>query len=231
MSRIRLVKKKSQALQASEAAVLAMDRRLMESALKFGNGDDARTCFDWVSESIQERARAAGCSTRELASLKWAGWAVPARDLRWKLRVCLARSLEVQRSPLDAREQHQIDGWFTEQLAEVQTILKCRMVGGQVLEAPIPRLDSVERCVAYAIRLYLLDAHNFRRAVKQCPFVDDPLNDPLERALNWHADENIRRVPHWFLQWPITKQLFCTKRHAWAYRQRLKRASDARKRK
>jgi hypothetical protein len=238
-------KERREALQRAQADEFAFDRRLLESALAFGNGDEARQCFEWVEAAIQERARAAGCVSTEIASLKWkADWTgVPAPELRWKFRVSLGRSSRLQRERPSPSERKALDDWFTEQLAGAQTVLKSRMLDGEVYEVPIARLDNVERCIAYTIRLYLLDAHGFRRAVKQCPFVpsvptsaERPIENQqisvekrlesaairgaLQRVLNWHADQNIRQMPHWFLQLPVTKRLYCSDQHASADRQR-----------
>jgi hypothetical protein len=209
-------------------ATFDFDRRLIESALAFGNGDGASECFGWVAAAVQARARAAGFP--DVAALNWRLGPVDSDGLRWKFRVALGRSSELERSGEAA--QPVWDSWFTDQVAEMQIVSKWHVVKGKLIEVPVPRINTVERCLAYAIGIYLLDRHGFRRAIKQCPFIEDPFGEPLDledklkRAFDWHAAENIRRMPHWFLQWPLTKQQFCTAQHAATFRQRLKRARD-----
>jgi hypothetical protein len=204
--------------------MFAFDKRLLESALAFGNGGDARDCFEWVEAKVKALATAAGFTSAEVDRLSWRDDYVHVGpdQLVWRLRATLAAaSRQVSRkSLLDEKRQKTLDDWFTKNLGSMQIVSKWRVEDGELSEIPVPLVNTVDRCITYATGVYLLDRHGFRRSVKQCPFVADPLEDPWEQALHFHAPENIGRVPHWFLQFPLTKQRFCNDKHAAAFRQR-----------
>jgi hypothetical protein len=212
--------------KALQKAQAKFDRRLLESALKFGNGEGLEELFAWVPGELQRLAEPV-CTPQDLkkAAFKWSDGGFDAQYLRWQFRVCLGRFRRLE--PRD-------DDLYNGQLSALEMVTKYRLVDGRLLKVAVPVVNSVARCISYAIHLYMSDAHGLRAAVKECPFVADPLDSMDEEApwgliLNPTTDENIRRIPHWFLQLPITKRRFCCEQHSAAFRQRIKRARDARK--
>src|SRR5262249_20675855 len=125
--------------------------------------------------------------------------------------------------PLRAEYQRKMDTWLTRQLNMVQIVIFWRVEAHGIVETAVPRLDSVERCLAYVIGLWLLDRHSLGRAIKQCPLIEDPDG---ARELS-PGQPNYATLPPWFLQLPTSKRRFCSDRHRNAFDQRAKRARDS----
>lgn len=200
------------------------DKRLLESALAFGNGEAARAAFGWVGAAVGDRAKEAGFTAEEVRALRWSDDFVHIGpdDLIWKFRAALGWASAMDREKSERGFRARQDEWFSEKLASVQIVSRWRMVNGVLIESVVPKINSVERCIAYAVGIYLLDRHGLRQAVKQCPFVSSPLSG-LEAFFGRSRPGN---VPHWFLQWPLSKRRFCCDQHAATYRQREKRKRD-----
>jgi hypothetical protein len=99
---------------------------------------------------------------------------------------------------------------LTEALSALQIGHFWRFADDHVEDIAIPRLDTPEPCVAYVLGLAMQDRQGLRKGIKRCRL--------------WGPSEQ----PHYFVDLPNSKQMFCCPRHAATFRKRVER-SNARK--
>jgi hypothetical protein len=194
------------------------DLRLAASVVAFVNGQNAREAFSWVVEAQRLRVQRAGLasSAAEWRDTDWEH--IGASNLRWRFRFTSTAQFGTQYADPALHASPRLiagmDELYSDQIKAVQIVTRWKLEGGSIHEYSIPRLDSVERCIAYVLGLAMLNRHGLRHAIKRCLFRKSP-------------DE----LHHFFMDIPTTKREFCCDQHAQTHRQRVKRARDARRHK
>jgi hypothetical protein len=216
-------------------------RRLAQAVVDFVNGRvSAEAAFSWVPDAQRLQMARCGLDAKRIEfDRNWQS--VKHQELRIRFIACagshwgrtLPKPIPIESIKAPPEVMKQIreaasdpamqarwgrfmqDDWRTHNLESVQTILFWKMEDGKIREYAIPRLDTVERCVFYIVGLAMLNKYGLGRSIKRCPF------------RNTDEQSSI----HFFIEHSVTKREFCTDQHAAAYRQRMKRARDARRHK
>jgi hypothetical protein len=92
----------------------------------------------------------------------------------------------------------------------------------EVEEVSIPRLDTVERCIAYVLGMMLLNRHGLLYGMKRC-VLTEPLIDAKTINPRTGKPRVIGTLPHFFLDLPNSKRQFCCVQHAATHRKRQER--------
>ncbi|HUG12607.1 MAG TPA: hypothetical protein VMM36_16445 [Opitutaceae bacterium] len=212
--------------QELSEALQRVDLRLARSFVGFLNGDSCREAFDWVPDELSKLATAAKIQYQaakfpDMSVKPDPMKATPEVSLRWAAAVGVyfieCADTSSNQLGLARDEFRHVRTYLSEQLAPFQLITVWQVGNdGTLKETAIPRLDSVERCVAYVLGLMLLDRHNLRRGIKRCRKQDE---------LQFEG----KRIPgsvvmHFFLDLPNSKRLYCSEKHAATDRKRRERA-------
>jgi hypothetical protein len=111
--------------------------------------------------------------------------------------------------------KHTFARWINEQLAQFNEWTKLQLQNGAIISTSLVQLNTVERCVAYALALLIQNRHGLMERVRICPFFGRDF-----------------AKPHYFLDFRLESdgklargepQTYCTPRHANADRQRRRR--------
>lgn len=196
----------------------ALDLRLVETVVEFMNGASAAV-FDWVGPEFAQLADRAGVrnyTPRTRLEFDRHQWKQPEyAEAGLRSYVTAVVSFLGQYEDLSRAEMAAVRDRLNDVLATFQLVTAWQVGDrGALDEVTVPRLDTVDRCCAYVLGLMLLDRHNLRHGIKQCQLRKVILRIDGEAA-GW--------MPHYFIDLPNTKRLYCCDQHAATDRKRRQR--------